>query len=752
MRAHLARHACRRLFVQGNHLPSRSILLSQSLRQLPPSAPVGNRAFRRTFFGIFQKAPRKIKQPEFEPGWTAILTWRNRQLDHVRPPSRKELVDAFREFFVYKLRFNVTVNSTQARHCKNLMQYIVDDPLDENGPGLTLIELTAAREALLKLPRENKTHHLEFSKALYTEIQKERRKQTEKVQAVPPAESASGRTNSAVDLANEDFKSYLVALSQFGAALEARDILTAYWARLHETQTMYKGAKALWIIVLRGLAKEGSEKELLELAKTAETCGIEYMPPFHEVMTTFYATRDRVEETKCWFEKPIYGKWPATAASYSQILRFSVRNNLQEWSKHIFQTLCDSNPRKAWWDVVFQWAALAMGKGVDDIKHMFEVMTRHNQEDSNVLPDIDTINGLIRVAIEKKDQYLAERFLSLGAELGMRPNARTYIHQIEYRIDAGDAAGAMTAYEKLQHTEVQGEEDLPAINKFIRAVCSSKPPNFDILDELLADIQQRIVTLEPETVSTLCVTFLENDRQFDVIDILSLNVIQYSLEQRDMVIEAFVKYCLDGRNSTARVWDAYSLLRQYFLEILVEDRVRLMEEFFRRKRPDMAIHVFGHMRQHAQKAFHPTMEAYASCFEGLSRCLDLESLRLVYNMLKMDTTIQPNTKLYNSLMLAFVANDRPAKALEIWQNIVNSVEGPSYSSLDIIFWACERLPFSISTAREIWDNIQSMEVDVPPSVFAAYIGSVASSGNLEEVKGLLQRSPNIIGWGPDANR
>ncbi|OHE92948.1 pentatricopeptide repeat domain-containing protein [Colletotrichum orchidophilum] len=734
MRAQIARHVYRRVLVPRGGIPACSILSHSACRHthLPVTSTISlsRRTPRRTFFGILQKPPRQIKKPEYEPGWTTVLTWRNRLLESVRPPSRTELVEAFRDLFAYKVRFNIVVNSTQALHCRNLLRYLIENKDDEPGPGLTLSELTSAREALLKLPREDTKDHLEFSKLLYDAIKEER--------ALDPTDPGAA----------EDFESYLVALTLFGASPEAFSILQEHWAQLPEAER--PGAQNLWVNVLQGLAEEGREAELVAAVTKAEIFGLPFTSSFHEIMTTFFAKKDNVLETKKWFLRPAHNNEHPSPRTFKEILHFSVRNNQRGWTAPIFKKLVDANPSKEHWDVIYQWAVLSMGKGLDDIKSMFEVVARHNPDDSSFLPDTQTINGLLEVAVEKSDPYLADRLVSFSSELSIRPDATTYLLQMDFKIRAKDLSGARAAYMQLPKTELSGEDDLPLINKYLQALCYQAKPNLTAIREMLDILEDRIVTLDPETVVALCTVFLKNDQQFEIIDTLSLNVFQHSNEQRRSIRDAFVAYCLDRKNSTARVWDAYSILRQFFQETSVESRLQLMNAFFDRKRSDMAIHVFGHMRQHVNPTFHPTSEAYIQCFEGMGRCPDLDSTKLVHNMLKMDTKIQPSTKMFNALMIAYGACRKPSLGLEFWQDIVRSAEGPSYNSLEIVFSLCEVKAFGDQIARDIWKKIEKMEVDVPPAVFASYCGGIAGNGNLQEVQSTIRTMKRAVGYGPDA--
>ncbi|KAL2758030.1 hypothetical protein ACRALDRAFT_1028946 [Sodiomyces alcalophilus JCM 7366] len=749
MRAHLARHVYRRALVSSGRMPSCAVFSSPSRQRVPVARSSPRYTCRRTFFGIFQKAPRQIKKPEYEPGWTVILTWRNRTLDNLRPPPRKDLVEGFRELFSYKLRFGVAVNSTQARHSRNLLKYLLENPNDEPDEGLTLLDLTTARDALLKPPKEDGAEHLEFSKGLYEAIKRERELLGEDGEV---STFHAGTQGDEENPAAYDLKAYLWALTEYGASTEARTELREYWARMKAAGGPPPPSRTLWLIVLRGFAREGREEELLETASEAEKEGIDYSPRFHHVMTTFYAKQDRSKETRKWFTKPIAENKLPRFDTYKELLLFSARGKHRDWVNPVFQQLVDANPSKPYWDIVYQWAVLSMGKGLDDLKGMFQVVTKHNPDDASVQPDVETINGLIEVAVNKNDPYLADRLLAFAAELGIQPNAATFILQMDSRIRAKDLSAARESYKMLLQSSVQGEEDLPVTNRYLQALCDMPQPDLKAIREILDVLEQRIVTLDPDTVVALCTVYLKYDQQFDIIDTLSLNIFQHSTDQRKSVRDAFVAYCLDRKNSTARVWDAYSILRQFFLETGVEERTKVMREFFERKRPDMAIHVFGHMRQHVNRSFHPTTDTYIACFEGLGRCGDPdaeEHLALAHNMLKMDLGMQPSTRLYNSLMLAYAACGRPARAMDFWHDIVRSAEGPSYSSLEIVFAVCEKLPYGDQTAREIWKKLETLEVDVPPSVFASYVGGLAGNGNVAVVQEAIQGMQQTVGYGPD---
>jgi hypothetical protein len=700
------------------------------------------RPSRRTFFGLFQKPPRELKELQVEPGYEILINFRSCEAQGHRLPPRDDLLQGFRLFFQHKLKNYKAVNSTQATLAVGLLRHLSRTD-GEGGDRLSLQDLRTARDVLLKPPKHFKEDHLDLAQTLYDKI---RELTPLALDSVEP-ENKKSRRNGGGEAA-EDFRAYITSLTLYGGSVDAAARLEEYWKELQETGSVYKGAKALWTIVLRGLAKEGREEELVQLQQKIEKeLGVQFQPSVHEVMVTFFASRDRIDETKHWFERPIYGKWQSLPETYLEILTFSVRTSQQAWVDPIFQQLQASQPSKPYWDVIFQHAVLCRNFGPEDLRPLMAGATHTNtlSVSKPVKPDIATLNALVRAATLRQDPYLAERFISLISDLGVEPNSKTYLLQLDYRIAARDLGGAAAAYHKLETQyidDAQLRDDdgyLPTINRYIRALCAASPtPDAEAILDVTRQIERRGAPLEPETVVALCLVFLKLDQEFEVMDTLAVHTAGFSLEERDKVEKAFVSYCLDARNSTARAWDAYSLLRQFFPEAAPRDREQLMDAFFARKRPDMAAFVFGHMRAHANPAQRPTRDTYVRVLEGLARRPDAESLKMVHNMLKMDAAVAPDTRLYNALMLAYLGCGEARKAFEFWGEITASREGPTYRSLEIVFRVCEGMPFGDRRAREIWGKMQRMDLDVPRGVFSAYCGAIAGQGRVEEVKLLIR--------------
>ncbi|KAI1425724.1 complex I intermediate-associated protein [Xylaria sp. FL1777] len=754
MRSQVTRHVLRRPPTATRGMAT-LYLGSPAPRPTCRTHPVGCRvprtAQQRSFFKLFQKPPRAVREIDAEPGYETLLTYRAAENRSIRPPPIADLVKAWQDFFAYKARYNRAVNSTQAHCADRVLQYFITRSAVED-VALSLDDIHLAMQCLEKPPRDDPHHHLDFSRALFREIRRRELK-------LEP-----GRFhNVTLDFRLKDTQgqskylhSFLVTLSQYGSALEAKDIFLEILQNPKQPKNNEFNPRHALLPIISGLASEGQEQALREVIKEAVKSGIPYDVGVHGVMTGFFAQRDNVEETKFWWTRPIRKGLHPAPTTYYDVLQFALRNDQKEWATEIYEDLIahlQSGPlreSKPCWDVSFQFAFLLLGQGIDQIEHMINVAFDRTKDQPKAQPNIGTINSLLKCAIDKDDPYMAERFIALSKKMGFEPNLSTYILQIEYRLGAKDNDGTFAAYQGLRTlARSSNGRELPVLNKLIRSLCSSSRPDYGKILDVTSYLEQSRATLEPETVVSLCMAFMKNDETYEVIDTLSIHTVHYSIAERRMVCKSFVDYCLDRTNSTARVWDAYSLLRQFFPEIENDARESIMDALFDRRRPDMACLLFGHMRSHNNRKRRPTSDTYVRYLEGIGRCPDLESLRIVHNMAKTDTTIQFNTRLYNALMIGYVACDEPYRALDFWKEISTSPAGPSYATLEIVFRAYEIQPYGDAPAKELWAKMGSMDIDVPEHVYAAFLTTLAAHSHLPDVKLLLDDCDAIIGKRPD---
>ncbi|CZR60764.1 related to complex I intermediate-associated protein 84, mitochondrial precursor [Phialocephala subalpina] len=731
MRSQLTRSVFRRLLSNEGLLfrcPTRASIHYRT-RQRNALPSVVRAPTRRTLFGFSSKPARETKEAQLDPGLATMVQLSVRQRLQAQPPPREQLLKAWITFFEYKNTSKEVVNNVQLGHALRTYKYLQSTRQDGES-NLNLPQMRKAATVLRKIPKDHSPAHAEFARLLYEDCLLER-----------------GRAGNLSD-STKDLYPLVVVLTKTGNSSEARDLVTSQQppAKVDPDGLADANTRRLWYQVLSGFAEEDNELELLRTWETLEELGWPYKFEFQRIMVTFYASKNNIEATKKWYEKPTkssQSRFHPFGGLIQTLLRFCVRNNELEWCKTIFRDLLANEPPKEIWDVVLQWAAGALGKGVEDVEKMMEIMIRRSLGDAG--PDAETINELVELAMSLNDSYLAERYIALGQKFGIRPNAKTYCLQMIYRSGAKDLRGAQAAYEELQAEEVLDNEDLPAINTYIRALCSAKVLNYERIISITTDLSERQKRLEAGTTCALSKIYLSRAEDNELIDLLQSESYHYTYNERALIREVFMEFCLSPETDTIRSWTAYTILHPLLDETTVAQRTVLMKNFFSRGRCDMASYVFGHMRAHNMPDRRPVLDTYVQCFLGIASCADREALDMVHNMLKMDSNIEPTTALYNSLMLAYTACEDADRALGFWDDITNSREGPSYQSLEIVFWACSRKHFGDVRAREIWSKMRRMEIEVTGKVFSAYVGSLAGHGKLDEAKGVCEQVPKELG-------
>lgn len=681
---------------------------------------------------------------DLDPG-LGLMSELTKMLDMgTRPPPSDELAKAFNAFFQARIDARTRLEDIQVQQAMRTFRHLRETYDKVEGFGIGDEELRVAlvlvgnslslHDANQSLNKEKCRTHSQLAALLFEELGKRRTRRADRGERLVP-------------LRKEDVLPLIQVLSLSGDSLRARELLERHWY-----PDLVQADRSLWVPVLIGFAREENSKEVMNTIERMQNHGIPFDSKVHSSIVLYYTRKGDIPMTKKWYQQPIANSKKPTPFTDTCVLRLCLRNEEFEWAAPIFKALLERNPDTIRdWSIVFEWAA-AQGRGVDEIERMMKVMVRKNEEnEKSVHPDIENINALVELANLKNDPYTAERYVALGQKWGFQPNAETYLLQLEYRIKVGDLDGARAAYHRLQAEDITENKDVPLVNRLIAAMCAQKGQPFDHIMAIVEDLNERKVRLDPETVAALTRFHLDRGDIHDLIDLLHTHIFHYGLDQRAFVRGAFVEFCLDQTKSTARAWDAYSILLKNFPETEVETRTKLMHEFFDRKRSDMACNVFGHMRQKpAGSGERPTVDTYIAFFERIARCRDSESLATVHNMLNLDSEIETNTKLYNGLMLAFIGCGNRHRALEFWTDIAHSKEGPSYRSIQIAFCACEAIDSGERQARDIWDRLKKFEIKVTKEVYTSYIAAIASHNLFAEAVKLVDEAEKETGCKPDA--
>ncbi|KAL9079907.1 MAG: hypothetical protein Q9157_001246 [Trypethelium eluteriae] len=734
---------------------------------------------RRTLFGWMRKPQREIKEADIDPGLETMgALVRMTSLSARRPPP-DELSDAWRKFFRAKQEKGDAVQDFQATLAIQTLGYLQTAPrVDGKTPWIETQDLSTALLALRTIPKDLGQEHQILARAIFEELKSRH-------SSLAPGEQRMG-TN---------FLIFLWVLVHTGGTGEAYELMQK---ELDEDTTVApestgdqrKGGyqSTAWQAsshVIDGYMREGNESGILRCVEMMKRHHMPFENRHQKLIVKFYAERDDVQNTRYWYEHPIgpsafneqddrkteKHRHPET---YLTTVRLCIRKHDREWGSKIMQDVVqDANPGEMAWNAVFIWAAF-MGKGVDEVERMMDVMLERFPQKKLTTA---TINNLVEIAMERDDIYMAERFTNLGERREIRPDASTYILQMKYRLQINDIDGARAAYRKLQSEEIEDNKDLSVVNRLIRAMCAIKGYNFESIIHIVEDINHRRLRFEPETVSALTLLHLSRDELHDAIDLLQTHNFHFSIQERSLISNALYDFCLDPSNSTARAWDTYTILTQIFGETSREQRTTTMNAFFSRRRPDMAIHVFNSMRTNTQPDTEATLDTYVAVLMGLARSastisldagalseiirsdaglppdddVDIEGfgeggalsdydneletlLGSVYSHIKLDATLpSPHpTQLLNALMIVYTALGHPARALDFWEQIAQSTEGPSWSSVHAAFRSCEQAPWGDDEARKIWRRLRKMDVDIGASVWASYLGALVGNGAVNE--------------------
>ena len=685
----------------------------------------------RTFFGFARKPKWQPKPVDLDPGLGVMAELNARLSQGTRPQPVEDIVQAFTDFFRARLALPRPLEDIQVQHAFSTFTFLTDTPRDKEHLTLSS-EIIRVALNVLGCAGKNDTRglHATLASHLFEELNRRRN-------ALPDEESST--------VAGKDLLAYLRVLSCWGDPIQARALVERYWQ-----SNLIQFGRASWTHVLHGFAREKNSPELLKTLESMHAHEIPFDSQVHGTISLYFADQGDVEMTKKWYQHPIANSQSPLTHTDESIMLFCIRNNELDWGSPIFRNMLERNPdTNRAWNIIFQWAA-AQGKGADEIERMMKVMVRRSTQEGNDLqPTSGTINNLVKLANHRNDPYTAERYINLGQKWGIEPNAHTFLLQLEYRIKVCDLDGAHAVYAQLLEIDIPDNKHHPLINRFVTALCAEKVPNFQRIMDIVAYMNEDRMMYEPETVCALARLHLRRNEMSNLVDLLNTHAFHYGSTQRATIRSIFVEFCLDRSNSIARVWDAYSVLRQVFREIELEAQTKLMTEFFSRERSDMACHVFGHMRQKAVEGRRPNIDTYIACFEGIAVAADIESLESIHNMLKVDHMIEPNTKLYNSLMLAYMACGEPQRSLDFWNDIMHSREGPSYHSIQIALRACEKMSLGDLEARKILDKLQKLDIRVTKEIYTAHVGAMADQALFDETKRLIDDAEKATGYPPD---
>ncbi|KAI9718131.1 MAG: hypothetical protein M1828_006829 [Chrysothrix sp. TS-e1954] len=544
-------------------------------------------------------------------------------------------------------------------------------------------------------------------------------------------------------------------LARTGDITEARERLEQFSKRSSEGDKQL--VSSAWTEILKGCVKGDDQQQLDRTIAVMRELSIPWRANSRSVVALHFARQNDISRTKEWFTSEIWRPDdPSAEASeevfadnevYRSLLEFCIRNHELEWGHSLLKAIKLETPTLRTWDAAFQASASA-GRGVDEIDRMVGTMMNQGRN-GMTFPDIFIFNGLIQQALSKNDPYTAERYFGLIHRWKAIPDSLTYILQVKYRLAAKDYDGALASYSKLRELPVFNDEDWPVVNKLVQELASTPTIQPDQIMSIVGDLSKKQRIFPADTVGALCMYHLAREEYFETVDLLQTYAYQYSVSQRVWLRDLLLSVALNPSSSTSKIWDTYMIFHQVFdLETNRLPRTQIMSVMYARGRPDLATHVFTRMAKHARIDSRPDRDTYVAAFQGIAQSQDPDSLEVVHNRLKLDTETEPDTRMLNSLMLANVSCGATSKALDIWERIAMSDEGPSLESLHIVFRACEDDEYGLETAEAIWNKLDSNDIDIERKLFANYVGVLAGNNMSDQAMRLTEHMPRIVGETP----
>ncbi|KAJ5097537.1 hypothetical protein N7456_008258 [Penicillium angulare] len=530
---------------------------------------------------------------------------------------------------------------------------------------------------------------------------------------------------------------YINLMASNGNPEEARHVILKFGGQL-------RGAKpSPWLSVLKGFALRDDRRQLRKVTQELEEYGVKFDQDSHEELTKLLISQDLFAAVQTVYECPISGNREPSVPAKIAAVHYALLNSEVSWAKPIF----DSLPRKIspetiginlLWDAAHGNSASSLAEKVDT--SLSAALT------------IADVNNLIQYANSQSNPQLAADYAKLAGQWGLVPDEQTHLLQLESFIQAGDVERTLAILEQQIDPSTLTGDNLPLANKLITMLCLSdqKDELFQQISSLLDPLFQDNVQLNAETLAALTRMLLYRYDWEAVSDLLRPRLGALDSEGKTLVRTALTDFMLDKEQTDSNVWEVYQLFKLAFSEAGVSIRTELMCSLFDRKRSDLAVLVFGHMRQAEDLSRRPKPDTYARCFQGLSRTADATNLELVHNMLKLDLEVELNTRIFNGLMLAYAACEMPEKSMEIFHQVLQSDEGPSEKTIAIFFQVCEGHHNGAQEAIKMMGKVKKLEIAVDRRMYTAYIEALAAQCEFDVATEAIDNMQAEIGVPPSS--
>ena len=517
--------------------------------------------------------------------------------------------------------------------------------------------------------------------------------------------------------------------SRTGNSAEALEVAEEFSGKFESLES----ERVVWGKVLEGFSSEGNEEVLLRTWERLDRSKFEMDPRLYTPLVALYCERGELDGAKMWYRKIVESGAGPTASAYVEIIKACLSTRNYAWGAEIMDTLLRERENlhmgKEAWGVVFRWH-LALGADPKKVIELLDMMVQRAEE-VEILPspDMTTINDILRSGMAVVGpNFPFEDFLSIADSRGFNHDRTTFELKLEHKLSQGDTGGALGAYEDLKTESIPRGYHGTEVKHLLRHLCSQPTLDKEIIQTIYTDLLDWGVRIDVETLCPLLRTLLEDCSFKEVIDLLTHE--NPNNHEKSRIVAQMMSYISSSSTSIEAAWDTYQILYQVFPETTVSQRTDLMSLFFDLGRSDMGVMVFQHMRLTRKRK--PLKYTYRAALLGVAINRDLEALRVVHNALKLDYQFDPDTRLLNSLMTAYVACGLSARAMEIWENIRRSVQGPDHESIAIALDACSRVSEGIYQAQVLWGQLRAAGYKFTAGDYAAYVEALGRNGMWDE--------------------
>lgn len=466
---------------------------------------------------------------------------------------------------------------------------------------------------------------------------------------------------------------------------------------------------------------------------------------------------------KIYTDQMLLSDYPSNQATFCHLLEAHMAqppsSHIIEAGNRIFEELqrysAMSSKDSVVWTSISKWM-LFRGESLRSIKHRLyeqDAATARLPDSANMSlspsgnPQFrslmsSTLHELVQLALRLGQAETANKiYEDFYPAMGVSPDVSTDEIRLEALLQMHNARAAKALYEDLRLEGHQLPSD--AVVRLIHELTEADPPLpveaqavfFDLLDarqcpsEALSTAFAMVtsVLLRIGDFPRLRQTLL--DRNIDRVPNWRNTLSSIALELLSNPKMIWLEQLLPVYHITQR-WAAHT--------ITLSHRHNLMHKLISHGRTDLGLELFHDMRH--SDISQPTHDTYLIMLSGCAKTRDARTLEHIHNALRLDSSVEPDTSIFNALMLAYNRARLPEKALAIWEVLSQSAKLPDVETASLALHACVSLPrYGLIRAREIWTFMEDNEIHPTSSSYAALLSVFASVGKWDGILGLLER-------------